>query len=333
MKKLRLKLILMTLIFLVSIIISASVFATNEGIQILKKSEREYMIYISQHLDTSFEFAFSNDKGVNKDELTFKVAATDTAESGANYIAYIDDDLYTKFFSNTTYLWARTIEGKYFAEGIEIDLSKAIEEKDVELANNITQKIKVDTKNSITTEKIEKGVKITKTVGKVDILEKGKIYYQLVKLPSSESYNKFMEIAEKIANSKIENNMYAKLEATSQFAQLYEELVPKITDNKWIEVKDGVILQPEESKNGEQYILWLKAINEDEENEKIKIDAQFLTCFEDYNYKVISEKVATKLPITYDNPILFIALVFLVIALVSVVVLKIKTTKKEETKK
>ena len=62
MNKSKFKLMLTSLIFLFGIIISTSVLASNEDIQILKQSEKEYMIYISEHLNTSFEFAFTNEK-------------------------------------------------------------------------------------------------------------------------------------------------------------------------------------------------------------------------------------------------------------------------------
>lgn len=325
MKNLKSKLMLITLVFLISIVISTSIFASNEQIQILQKSEKEYMIYLSGHLDESFEFAFSNDKNIDKQKLNFKAAAKDTEGTDTNYIAYINEELYTEFFDNTTYLWARTAKGEYFAEAIEIDLKNVIQEDEIELANNITKIIKVDTKNSVTTQEMQNDVKVTKTVGKVDILEEGTIYYQLVKLPSTENYNQFMKIAEKIANSKVENNMYARLEITSEFASLYEKLVPDIKDNNWVKVENNVILQPEDATQGEQYILWLKSEN----NNEIKIDAQFLTCFEDYKPEVISEKISTKLPVTYDSPVLFIILGILIVALIIVFVLRAKTNKEQ----
>jgi hypothetical protein len=304
-----------------------TVNGANENIQIIKKSGNEYLIYISEHMDSQFEFAFSNDQGADKETLGYKSSILDST-SEKNNVAYIDNSLYTTYFSGKTYFWARDLSGKYFAEKVEVDLSKAIEESNVNLINNLTKIIKVDTKNTITTSEVVNEVKVTKTVGKVDVLEEGTTYYQLVKLPASEDYNEFMKTAEKIANDKIENNMYAKLEVANKFSNYYNRLVPDIDEANWIKVNNNTILQPEESHNGEQYILWLKTEN----NRENKIDVQFLTCFEDYKPEVISEKITTKLPVTYDNPILFIILAVLVVAFVVVLILRNKSEKTKTEK-
>ncbi|MEE1389507.1 MAG: hypothetical protein U0M00_02940 [Clostridia bacterium] len=319
------KLMVSTIIAILFISIFGMIYTVNganENIQIVKKSGNKYLIYISGHMNLQFEFAFSNDQGANKETLGYKSSILDST-SEENNVAYIDNSLYSAYFSGKTYLWARDLSGKYFAEGVEIDLSKAIEESNVNLINNLTKIIKVDTKNTITTSEVVNEVKVTKTVGKVDVLEEGTTYYQLVKLPASEEHNEFMKTAEKIANDKIENNMYAKLEVANKFSNYYNKLVPNVDDAKWIKVNNNTILQPEESHDGEQYILWLKT----EKNGENKIDVQFLTCFEDYKPEVISEKITTKLPVTYDNPILFIILAVLVVALVVVLILRNKTEK------
>lgn len=319
------KLMVSTIIAILFISIFGMIYTVNganENIQIVKKSGNKYLIYISGHMNLQFEFAFSNDQGANKETLGYKSSILDST-SEENNVAYIDNSLYSAYFSGKTYLWARDLSGKYFAEGVEIDLSKAIEESNVNLINNLTKIIKVDTKNTITTSEVVNEVKVTKTVGKVDVLEEGTTYYQLVKLPASEEHNEFMKTAEKIANDKIENNMYAKLEVANKFSNYYNKLVPNVDDAKWIKVNNNTILQPEKSHDGEQYILWLKT----EKNGENKIDVQFLTCFEDYKPEVISEKITTKLPVTYDNPILFIILAVLVVALVVVLILRNKTEK------
>ena len=319
--------IIIAILFISILGIIYTVNGANENIQIIKKSGNEYLIYISEHMDSQFEFAFSNDQGADKETLGYKSSILDST-SEKNNVAYIDNSLYTTYFSGKTYFWARDLSGKYFAEKVEVDLSKAIEESNVNLINNLTKIIKVDTKNTITTSEVVNEVKVTKTVGKVDVLEEGTTYYQLVKLPASEEYNEFMKTAEKIANDKIENNMYAKLEVANKFSDYYNRLVPDIDDANWIKVNNNTILQPEESHNGEQYILWLKTEN----NHENKIDVQFLTCFEDYKPEVISEKITTKLPVTYDNPILFIILAVLVVAFVVVLILRNKSEKTKTEK-
>ena len=329
MKHLKLKLMVAIIVLFLLLISSTSIFASNEQIQILQKSDKEYMLYLENHLADSFEFAFSNDKNANKELLMYKNAATDTAEADANYIAYVDEELFNSYYLTTeTYIWARTMEGTYFVEGILVDLTDSVTDADVELANTITKRIDVDTTQTFDkpAEMID-GVKQTKTVGNAIVLEEGNTYYQLAKVTENSDYSRFMKIAEQIANSKVEKNFYAELEVAKEFANLYKKLVPDENNTGWIPVKDNEILQPEEAKQDEQYILWLK-----NENNKITLDAQFLTCFEDYKPEVISEKVVTKLPVTADDPTLFIILAVLVVAFVVVGILRIfagtKTTKK-----
>lgn len=319
----KIKQLLTVIIFFVAIILSTTVWGTtNDEIQILKSSDKEYMIYVSEHYNLPFEFAFSNSSNDTKEELTYKISAKDSQE---NEVAYVDAETYTKYFNKKAYLWARTTEGEYFVKGLEIDLQNSITLEDVNLANNITKIIDVNTKNTYTTEEMQGEVEVTKTVGKVDILEEGTTYYQLVKLPSTDSHNELMKIAKKISNNKVENNIYAKLKIISRFSELYKELAPKIEDKNWIKLENDYILQPEDAKQDEEYILWLKT----ETQTETKMDAQFLTCFEDYKPKVISEKIVSKLPVTYDNPILFIILAILIVAFIAVLIIKVKTTKKD----
>ena len=288
------------------------------------------MIYIENHTEESFEFAFSNDKNAKKEDLNYKISATDTAESGANYIAYADESIYNMYFAEPTYLWARTLEGTYFVEGIQVELTEAITDNDVELANNITKRISVDTTQSFDKPaEMINGVETTRTVGKVVIKEEGTTSYQLVKIQENSSYSEFMKLATQIANGKVEDNFYAKLEITNQFLKLYKELVPEENDSNWKLVENGEILQPEEAKEDEQYILWLKNKN----NSETKLDAQFLTCFDDYKPKVISEKIVTKLPVTADDPTLFIVLAILVIALIITTIVRIVVGRKETSRK
>ena len=312
MKPLKLKWVVTIIIILaITLGIQSMVLATNEEIQILKKSDSEYILYLKNHMESEFEFSFSNDQpeDVVKENLRYRKSGTDSIEDG-NHIVYIDSELYTTYFSKPTYLWARTLSGEYFAEGIEIDLNDFVTDEDVEFINNMTEVIEVDTTNTLVTEEEIDDVKITRTIGKIDIKEEGTIYYQIVNLPASEEYNEFMEIAETIANNQIPSGFYERLEITNKFSKLYNQLVPEIEDANWIEVTDNTILQPEDSEEGEQYIVWLK---NEQEGEETKIDVQFMTSFEDYKQEVINEQITTKLPVTYDNPILFILLAVLVI--------------------
>lgn len=331
MKHLSLKLTIAIAILITIIACATSIFATNEEIQILKKSDKEFMLYLENHLSDAFEFAISNDKNSDRELLMYKNSATDSADAGANYIAYVDEETIGSYdFTAPTYLWARTMDGTYIAEAVLIDLTDVIVDEDIDLANSITKRIDVDTTQTFDKPaEIIDGVKQTKTVGKVEVKEKGNTYYQLVKVPENGDYYDFMKIAEKIANNKVEANFYAKLEVSKEFSNLYKKLLPAAENANWALVENNQILQPEEAKQDEQYILWLK----NESDNKTTLDAQFLTCFEDYKPEVISEKIVTKLPVTADDPTLFIILGALVVALVIVIAIRSKAGKTKKASK
>ena len=242
----------------------------------------------------------------------------------------MDENLYKMYFAQSTYLWARSLDGTYFVEGIEVQLNDSITDEEAELANNITKIIQVDTTQILNKPtEIINGVETTKTVGKVAVQEEGTTYYQLLKVPNDGKYSEFIKLAEKISNNQIQNNIYSKLEVAKEFSKLYQELVPATTDANWTLVENNEILQPEEAKDDEQYILWLK----NENGNNIKLDVQFLNCFEDYKKEVISEKVTTKLPVTADDPTLFIILAALVVALIVVLIIRKVAIKKDNTSK
>ena len=302
-----------------------TIFAANNKIQIVKKSEKEYMIYIEGNINSAFEFAFSNDKNPDKSTLVYRNSARDMETDDACYIGYIDEELYDTYFSEDTYIWARTSEDKYIAEGLKVDLKDYITSKDIELANTITKRIHVDTTQSYSkaSEMID-DVKVTKSIGKIVVSEKGTTEYILEKVPESGDLYNFMIAVQNVSNGKIGNDYYSKLEASKELASLYNNLIPETNDNNWKEVSGGEILQPEEAHEGWKYVLWLK----NTQSGKTKLDAQFLTCFEEYKPEVVSEKIVTKLPVTADDTTLFYILGVLIIFTTITVVTKIIVRKK-----
>ena len=148
MTNLKSKLIILAIIFMLGLVaMQTSIFAANESIQILEKNTGDYIIYVKDNLNTDFEFAFSNDKLADKTALSYYTAETD---SNGNKIAFVNSATIS-LFSAPTYMWVKT-EADYVLEGIEIDLSKAINENDLQIAANLTKTIKVDTTQTNTTE-------------------------------------------------------------------------------------------------------------------------------------------------------------------------------------
>lgn len=303
MENFKSKLLVLMGVFILGIaVLQVSVYASNENIEIVKKSNEDYLIYIKDNLKTDFKFAFSNDKD-GKDLNLDKKAGLDSAptNSNANKIAYINS-LTIGMFENPTYMWVKDDNG-YILEGIEVDLNRAVSAVTLEQISNVTKRIDIDTSKTQTTEKEEAGKKITTTVGKVVLGETDGTYqYALVKLPSSDEYSQLLSLLTRISKFNNDTDMYTKIGVYRSFNYLYEKLKPSDA-SQWTSVQNNEILQPDDTKNGEQFVLWLK----EESNSNTKYDIQLLTSTREESEETIIEKITTKLPVTYDdNTLLYV---------------------------
>lgn len=312
MRNLKLKIIFLVGIFSLILLLGLPVNAANENVQLVKQTETDYLIYINGNLDSSFEFAFSDNNTADKETLTYLSAATDSAEGG-NYIAYINS-----YTTENKYMWAKNAEGTYFVEGVELDLSKAIPADELTAIQNVTKKIAVDTEQVQVEEKTINGNQVKVTTGKIVFENEGNYEYQIVKLPSVAEYNELMDLAERISKINSTTDMYTKLGLYTKFNNLYNELSSALLEENWIDVQNQEILQPEDTENGDKYVLWIREGN--------TIDAQFLTS--KYVEEKVTEEITVKLPVTGDNNTLLIVLGILVVAII-VVSIRIKSLKKE----
>ena len=325
MTKLKLKLIISSIVFLLAIItMQLSIHAANENIEIVEKSSTDYLIYIKDNLSTDFEFAFSNNQSGDESALVFKKAETDSVNADANKIAFVNSTTIGAF-ENPTYMWVKDTNDNYIIEGIQIDLKEAITDKELENVANTTKIISVDAKQTNTT-KVEKDDKtITTTVGKVVLPDtKGDYEYIIVKLPYSTDYENLDKLATKISKFNDETDMYTKISVYREFNKLVEKLRPNATSN-WLKVESNEIEQPEDADNGTKYVLWINENN----GENSKQDVQFLTSKKEVSEEKIIETITTKLPVTYDNNVLLIVLAVLIFAAIAVFV-RIKVLSKKE---
>lgn len=330
MTNLKSKLIILAIIFVLGIIaIQTSVNASNENIQILEKNTGDYILYIKNNLNTDFEFAFSNDVSTKSTDLKaedFYSSETDSTEANANKIAFVNSAIYTKYFadsSKTTYMWVK-VGTDYILEGVVVDLSKSIMEDDLQYIANLTKMIDVDTTKTNTTEETVDGKKITTTIGKVVLTQEGKYSYILIEEPISEDYFKLTELATRVSKFNSETDMYTQIQVYSEFFNQFKSLMPN-ADTEWTKVEGDEILQPEDSEDGEKYILWIK----EDSNQNSILDMQFLTSHKEYSEEKIIEKITTKLPVTYDNNTLLIVLAILVVAII-IVYIRIRMLNKKE---
>lgn len=327
--KIKLVALLSLVLMLLSIFTMPAQAATNEKI-ILKKANDEFLIYYKEICNEEFEFAFSLDLKEEEDNLIFTKSAKDQLTETALNVAYVDEYLFTNYFNSDkpTYIWVRNNEGKMLVSADLVNLDEAILEETVELVNTTTKRIKTHIETTEPKTEIVDGVETTVTTGKLVLDNKENKYsYELIKIANNAEAEELFNLVEKLQkNEKL--GTYENLTFASKFYDLYNKLMPKTSD--WTQVDDSEILQPENTLEGEKYIVYLK-------DEQGVVDVQFLTSV----YKVeegVKEETETitetvKLPVTFDSgSILFIILAVIVLALVIVTIVRVKANKKDEKK-
>lgn len=333
MKKSTIKLVAfgMLVLMLLSIFTVPVKAETYEKV-VLKKANKEFLIYYKDICNDEFEFAFSLDKSQPTDDL-FTRSAKDQADEGALDVAYIDATLYDTYFAtNKAYIWIKDNNDQMLVSADLVDLTDALNDGMIELVNNTTKRIDVDTTQTHETHEMVDGVDTTVTTGKVVVDEKGgaKYSYTLTRLTDTTTKaNKLFDLAEALKEDI--SDTYTNLSLSKQFYNLYMELMP--TNSEWTEVENSEILQPDNTVEGDKYIVYLK----EETADSITVDAKFLTCVYkadegvDQKEETITETV--KLPVTFDSgTILFIILGIIVLALVIFAIIRVKANKKDENK-
>ena len=105
-----------------------------------------------------------------------------------------------------------------------------------------------------------------------------KYYYNLIKADESNPKEKeLFELAETI--QKGTDNTYESLAQSKRFYELYNKLMPK--EDEWNEVENSEVLQPDTTRDGDKYIVWLKESNDTGDI----IDAKFLISIYEYTPK------------------------------------------------
>lgn len=301
-------------------------YAKSENVQIIKKDENEYMIYVQNLLNEEFEFAFSNEgTSVDKSTLVFQDSAMDQMENG-NHIAYVDLAIYDQYFKSgkTVFLWVKQGED-YKVEAEEIKLEEALSEEEIESFNQVTNKIKVECGEKELPAEVIDGVEVLHKIGTINITDDktSQYSYKMVKAADNANATNLIKLAEKM-NELDNKNIFEKLSVYNEFREVYNLLAPDINDKDWINVEDYVIDQPE-SKDGDQYLVWIKKDS--------TIDVQIMNCTDEYTPKYDKKEVViketTKSPITGDTIVLFAVAGVILALMLGVVILKIKNKSKE----
>ncbi len=324
MKKQLYRLITIVLLaFSILAITQMAVYAQDKTkISLLKTSEESYIIYIEDTIDTEFLFSFSNNQETLEDDLIFQASGLDSNESN---VAYMSKELAEDFKDGKVYLWVKVND---VLTSYEINLNQAVTNEEIEFINSTTKRIEVDTNGSKNTSQDVEGVKITHSQGKVTITEEGNAFsYYMVKVANEETTN-FVELANKIMSSEELTN-YERVTLAREFTDTYTKMFEEIEN--WEEVPSNKeILQPQESKKNDIYLVWLRNDTTQEH------DVQILVCDDHQDIEVEEAKKVTtyettKLPVTYDSIItLILVLVALVAIILVLIVVKKKLSKKED---
>lgn len=130
--------------------------------------------------------------------------------------------------------------------------------------------------------------------------------------------------------SKINNemNIFDSIKLANEYTNLWNNI---ITNTEWKEVTNATIAQPVDAENGTQYVVLLKK----ELNGATTYDAQVLTSkketSEDQVQEVVKTETRSELPVTFDNPILFVLLGVAVVAIV-IIAIRIRSLSKKNEK-
>lgn len=339
MKNFKAKLTGTIVLFMIIMLVPMIVLAvTNENVQIISNTDeqgnKEYIIYIQELMQTNFASAVSNSATTPEQDLIFVTAR----DGEGNYVAQINANAVT---GETTYLYVKyNQEGQEMTDVLELDLSKTLDKEDMEYVENTTKRIGTETiSDLIEIDEEINGVQTTLTVGGLVITDtdNATYEYELTKVVDGTSYNRLMELADELNSENYDQkDIYSKIQLTSEFYNLYNQL---IATAQWADVtlnEDGIyeIRQPEDAITGDEYVVLIRKTAEDGTvTTDAKLMVSEITPYEEVE-PAREEQVAvqrtSRLPITGDSIILFVALAMVVIALIIVFARMKKLNKKED---
>ena len=186
-----------------------------------------------------------------------------TAQDGeGNYVAQFDANAVT---GETTYLYIKyNQENEEKTDVLQLDLSKALDKTDMEYVENTTKRIGTETVSDLVeiNEEIN-GVQTTLTVGGLRITDtdNATYQYQLMKVNEGTSYSRLVELADELNSENYDQkDMYSKIQLTSEFYTLYNQLVNEAT---WTDVTNNEIRQPNDAEAGDEYVVLIRKTAED----------------------------------------------------------------------
>ena len=312
-------------------VLGADAETADYSVQIIETDNGDYIVYIKDLQNTEFKFAITQSPDTKEIDLNYEEQSEDDE---GNKVVFISAKEYEEISEKDNYLYVKNDE-ETIINGEKLDFDSAFTKSQVEYVEKTTKRIETElVTDIIEKDEVVEGVKIKTTVGGLKIIENegSKYYYTITKLSTVE-YDTLKELADRINEEYETIDMYSRIELAKEFYELYNTLAEK---QKWQEVEDLTIMQPNDAQKGEQYIVYLKEVNENQEE---IIDLKLMTSYrEDEEEKIPGRtenkivKETTKLPITGDSMILFVVLLAIIVAAVIVFVRMKKLQNQEDGK-
>lgn len=317
MKKLSSKILLIVMAITLILSLNATVNATAEDMAVLENANGDYLIYLNEYLNEEYSYAITTSADVEENNLNW-YTAKDT--NGNNVIKVSKDQI-------GSYLWVK-VNNEIIKKAEPINVTEVSTEAEINEMKTLTNRIKVDATQTITEETREDNVIRTVTQGVLKITDdaNAKYSYDIVLLNDENTACK--ELVNLM--SKINNDMdiFQTIEVAQEYTTLWNNI---ITNTEWKEVTNATIAQPVDAENGTQYVVLLKK----ELNGATTYDAQVLTSkkatSEDQVQEVVKTETRSELPVTFDNPILFVLLGVAVVAIV-IIAIRIRSLSKKNEK-
>ena len=321
MKKSKLKLIFTILVsFILLVMLSPIAKAANGDLELVKAGE-DYIVYVEGYEDKEFEFAFSNVKMEDVDNLTFTNNWTDSNDIN---VAGLDSEMNVDL-SKSIFIWIKDAKGTFIVDSIEVGLESALYKEEIEVLEKLTKLIDVDLTKSNVSEETVDGVKITRTTGKVVILpdttDNYKYSYDLIKVDETVNTDgaDLLNLINELNTKYSDMTRVEKIRFVKNSNVTLERLMQSAN---WKDVQNMEIVQPVDSAEGDKYIVLLEKSYEN--GEVVSRDVQVLECYEEEKKETVTEqvpvKVVTNLPVTGEDITLYVILGIVIVVIIAVIV-------------
>ena len=290
-------------------LITSAVYAVDTEILI---TEDNYLIYLSG-VDEVFEYYVEPAGDSVEDPASYtNISSLDSAN---NNIAVLSKNRVGNI--DALDFWYRLKNGS--GTKTTLDFTKAVTEGDVKIAATITNVIDIEPSDSIVTTEIINGESTEVTRGTFKIVDADLDNYTYKYYISKVLTDDLVALRDIAANSVNLNSTFEILRYTRQLKEAISKNVPNTEEVNFSQTEDGIIEQPQVSKDKEEIVIWLV---KEKDGEVEETDLQFVTCTRVEKGK--KGMVTVTLPKTNDNIILFVVLAVNVCLLVFVLIRRSK---------